>query len=200
MITVLGIGPGKESLRLSGTEKYLQQAEQIVGSVRQLDTLNVPDDKRIPLPALSVLETFLKQNLTRNITILASGDPLQYGIGNWVVKRFPANQVKVIPGISSIQYCFHQFRLSMNEVFITSSHGRKPDFDFLLQHRIVGMVTDKEIGPYEIAQAVKARGLKRKIYIGEHLSYSDEKLSIRTEETVEKRPYELNVVIIEDEG
>lgn len=197
MITVLGIGPGDPKLRLAGTTEYLKRADTVVGSRRQLAAFpDLPKEKQKQWLRLSKLKNYLLKNKQKNIVLLASGDPLLYGIGSWVVKNFPADEIKIISGISSIQYMFHQLRLSMNDCYLTSSHGRQPDFDFLLKHKKVAMVTDAHIGPYEIAQAIKKRGLHRQIYIGEHLSYPDERIVKRDEKTVVKRKYQMNVVII----
>ena len=62
------------------------------------------------------------------------------------------------------------------------------------------MVTDKKIGPYEIAQEVMKRGLKKVLIIGENLSYEDEKIEILAEDQVIDRQYEMNVVVILNEG
>lgn len=94
------------------------------------------------------------------MVILASGDPLLYGIGNWAMANF-SEDIRIIPGISAIQMMFHQIKLPMNNCFITSSHGKMPNFDFLLQHEKVAMVTDTIIGPYEIAAEILQRDLKK---------------------------------------
>lgn len=196
MITVLGIGPGSDDLMLSGYQRYLDQADLVIGSRRQLGLFEIDDSKQKSLPKLSRLREFLQANLNRRIVLLASGDPLLYGIGNWAITNFGSEHVKVVPGISSIQYLFNQLGLSMNDTYLTSSHGRQPDFDFLLAHQTVGMVTDQVIGPYQIAQEIKKRGQHRRIYVGELLSYPEEKISTYTEATVENRDYQMNAVII----
>ena len=88
----------------------------------------------------------------------------------------------------------------MNEAYLTSSHAKIPNFDFILSLPKVFMVTDKKIGPYEIAQEVKKRGLKKVLVIGENLSYEDENIEILAEDRVVDRQYEMNVVVILDEG
>lgn len=199
MITVLGIGPGDQKLRLAGTSEYLKKAEVVIGSARQLAAFpDLPKEKQklLPLPHLSKLKKYLLAHQHQKIVLLASGDPLLYGIGSWVVRNIPAGELKIVPGISSIQYMFHELRMSMNDCYVTSSHGRQPDFDFLLQHKKVAMVTDQTIGPYQIAQEIKKRGLHRQIYIGEHLSYPDQRIVKYNEKTVTDRKYQMNVVII----
>lgn len=195
MITVVGIGPGAASLRLAGTEALVAQADLVIGSKRQLAEFN-PQQETLVLPHLKELAVYLQTHRQKNIVLLASGDPLLYGIGNWLLTQVPADDVKIIPGISSIQYCFNQLGLSMNDTYLTSSHGRQPDFDFLLQHDKVGMVTDQQIGPVQIAAAIRERHQHRHLYIGENLSYASEKISQFTEETVPDRKFGMNVVII----
>ena len=53
---------------------------------------------------------------------------------------------------------------------------------------------------YEIAQEVMKRGLKKVLVIGENLSYEDEKIEILAEDQVIDRQYEMNVVVILNEG
>ncbi|MCC4440739.1 cobalt-precorrin-7 (C(5))-methyltransferase [Limosilactobacillus reuteri] len=197
MIVVLGIGPGNEDYRLEGMTKYLAEADVVIGSNRQLETIsNIPENKKMILPHLVELRDYLREHYNDKNVLLASGDPLLYGIGTWVKSNIQNQKIKIIPGISSIQYMFHQLQLSMNNCYLTSSHGRTPDFDFLLQHSKVGMVTDQKIGPFEIGQEIKKRGLHKKIYVGERLSYPDERITCYDESTVEQRKYEMNVVVI----
>ncbi|MFD1123899.1 cobalt-precorrin-7 (C(5))-methyltransferase [Lentilactobacillus raoultii] len=196
MIIVLGIGPGSDDLMINGSSQYLEEAETLIGSSRQLALFPTFKSKAVVLPKLKDLEIFLKAHIDKKIVILASGDPLLYGIGNWVIKKFPGEKIQIVPGISAIQYFFHRLKFPMNDVYLTSSHGQVPDFDFLLQHTTIGMVTDQVTGPYEIAQEIKKRGQHRQVFIGEMLSYPDEKISVATELTVKKRNYQMNVVII----
>ena len=153
MIVVLVIGPGNENYRLQGMTKYLAKADVVIGSKRQLMTIPaVPANKKMALPRLAALKTYFEEHPDQNNVLLASGDPLLYGIGTWITANIRNQKIKIIPGISSIQYMFHHLKLSMNDCYLTSSHGRIPDFDFLLQHSKVGMVTDQQLGPFEIGQ------------------------------------------------
>ncbi|HBF74517.1 MAG TPA: cobalt-precorrin-7 (C(5))-methyltransferase [Lactobacillus sp.] len=196
MITVLGIGPGSPDLMLRGTEKLLAQADLVIGSKRQLAGFDLSSEKQLVLPKLAILKKLLVEQYDQNVVLLASGDPLLYGIGSWTLREFGSDHVTVVPGISSIQYMFNQVGLPMNDAYFTSSHGRIPDFDFLLAHQTVGMVTDAKIGPYQIAKEVLSRHQQRTIYIGEQLSYPEERISQLQPEQVENKKYNMNVVII----
>ncbi|VEB57799.1 cobalt-precorrin-6Y C(5)-methyltransferase [Salmonella enterica subsp. enterica] len=81
--------------------------------------------------------------------VLASGDPLFYGIGTRLVAHFGIEQVRIIPGISAVQYLCAQAGIDMNDMWLTSSHGRCVSFEQLANHRKVAMVTDARCGPRE---------------------------------------------------
>ena len=84
----------------------------------------------------------------------------------------------------------------MNDVYISSSHGREPDYDFILMHKKIAMVTDKNIGPYEIAQEIKNRNMLYDMYIGENLSYPNERLEITNSNDIKNRDYKMSLVIL----
>ncbi len=197
VISVVGMGPGNSSFLTREAIVALETADTIFGSKRQLQEVsNITTATKELLPKkLADLKTI--QHKGKEVVILASGDPLLYGIGNWAMTHFP-EEVRIIPGISSIQIMFHKIGLPMNDCFITSSHGKTPDFDFLLQHSKVAMVTDTLIGPYEIAQEILKRDLKKNIYIGENLSSAEERIHQLSPNKVAKK-YDMNVVVIVDE-
>ncbi|MBC2329313.1 cobalt-precorrin-7 (C(5))-methyltransferase [Listeria swaminathanii] len=198
MITVVGIGPGDTKLLINEAKVTISKADTVYGSTRQLQEIaELTTATPMLLPKkLADLKNIPHQN--QNVVILASGDPLLYGIGNWAMANF-AKDVRIIPGISAIQMMFHQIKLPMNDCFITSSHGKTPNFDFLLQHEKVAMVTDTIIGPYEIAAEILKRNLQKIIFIGENLSSKEERIHKLKPEDVAKK-YDMNVVVIIDEG
>ncbi len=104
----------------------------------------------------------------------------------------------VEPGISAVQYLFARIGLDMNDLYLTSSHGKQPDFDFLFLHDKVALVTDKLIGPFQIAAALRERGLSHTLIIGENLSYPDERLHVVQPDEVQTE-YDMNVVVVLNE-
>lgn len=146
---------------------------------------------------LGLLE-WLDSHKDRAIVVLASGDPLLFGIGKLLAANFSPEELHIVPGISAIQYLCAKVSLDMNDLFLTSSHGREPDFDWIFQHDKVAMVTDGIIGPRAIADALHQRGLSRTLIIGENLSQPDERIHRLPVEQVATR-YDMNVVVILNE-
>ncbi|HDL8052918.1 TPA: cobalt-precorrin-7 (C(5))-methyltransferase [Yersinia enterocolitica] len=199
MITVVGIGPGDADYLTPAARRAIERAEVLVGGKRHLETLSCDSKESRLLDAdlLGLLE-WLDSNKHRAIVVLASGDPLLYGIGKLLAANFSAEELHIVPGISAIQYLCAKVALDMNDLFLTSSHGREPDFDWIFQHDKVAMVTDGIIGPRAIADALQQRGLSRTLIIGENLSQPNERIYRLPAGQVAAR-YDMNVVVILNE-
>lgn len=203
MITVVGIGPGGSSDYLfGGAKSAIEAADVIIGSERQLAI--IPDNKKENcqcLPSkLAELAELLAGYPEDEVVLLASGDPLTYGIGKWLTQRVPTEKLTILPGISSLHYLFNRLKLPMEDCYITSSHGKIPDYSLLFQLPKVAMVTDKTIGPYQLAQEALQRGKNPTFYIGEKLSYTDETIRCCKADAVPDDDYQMNAVVILNEG
>lgn len=199
MISVIGMGPGDARLRTQAAQALIAQADILVGWARLLaDFPDFQGEKRVLNADIDGLINWLQSKTEQNIVVLASGDPLLFGIGKRITERLPKQSCQIISGISSIQYLFARIQLDMNDLYITSSHGKQPDFDFIFQHDKVAMVTDKVVGPFQIAQEIQQRGLSRTLIVGENLSYPDERLHFLQPEQVQP-DYDMNVVVILNE-
>ncbi|MBO0452138.1 precorrin-6y C5,15-methyltransferase (decarboxylating) subunit CbiE [Candidatus Enterococcus murrayae] len=203
MITIVGIGPGgTQDYLFDKAKEVIDSADLIIGSERQLKI--VPLSKRGSchrLPhKLDDLTTFLTEHQEAEIVLLASGDPLTYGIGKWLIRQFPPEKLTILPGISSLHYLFNRLNIPIEDCFITSSHGRKPDFSLLFKLPKVGIVTDKANGPYQLAQEALRQGSVATFYIGENLSYSDERIRCYRASEVPDENYQMNAVVIINEG
>jgi len=199
MISVIGMGPGDARLRTQAAQALIAQADILVGWARLLaDFPDFQGEKRVLNADIDGLIDWLQSKTEQNIVVLASGDPLLFGIGKRITERLPKQSCQIISGISSIQYLFSRVQLDMNDLYITSSHGKQPDFDFIFQHDKVAIVTDKVVGPFQIAQEIQQRGLSRTLIVGENLSYPDERLHFLQPEQVQP-DYDMNVVVILNE-
>ena len=200
MISVVGTGPGDSQYLTAAASMLIAEAEYLAGWPRALSAFADGSAKTHLIG--SDLDGFIDWLLLmqdRKVVVLASGDPLLFGIGKRIAERLPPGLWQILPGISSVQYLFSRIGLDMNDLYVTSSHGKQPDFDFLFAHCKVAMVTDERIGPRQIADALLERGLNRMLYVGENLSYPDERIHcLRPDEVAQQ--YAMNVVVILDEG
>ncbi|AKM47672.1 cobalt-precorrin-7 (C(5))-methyltransferase [Edwardsiella anguillarum] len=200
MLTVVGVGPAGVHLITPAARDAIAQAECLVGGARHLRQFPDFRGEIFALGAnVAALLAWLEARRLRRVVIMASGDPLFYGIGTRIVAHFGIEHVRIIPGISAVQYLCAQAGIDMNEMWLTSSHGRRVDFDQLARHDRVAMVTDARCGPKEIAAQLVARGKgHRWMVIGENLAMERERIHWLPVSEV-RADYEMNAVVILDE-
>lgn len=200
MINIVGIGPGLRGYLTPLGLQIIQSSDWLIGAERQLALFDdYQGNKRRLDSKLTDLVAWLTAHQESRITVLASGDPMLYGIGKFLSKKMGRENINIVSGISAVQYLFSRIALDMNDLFLTSSHGKTPDFDFIFQHDKVALVTDDIIGPYQIAEQIIQRKIKRTLIIGENLSYPEERIHILQPQQVAVS-YDLNVVVILNEG
>ncbi|SQI23087.1 cobalt-precorrin-6Y C(5)-methyltransferase [Salmonella enterica subsp. arizonae] len=123
-----------------------------------------------------------------------------YGIGTHLVAHFGIEQVRIIPGISAVQYLCAQAGIDMNDMWLTSKpRSLRQLRSSWRNHRKVAMVTDARCGPREIARELVARGKgHRLMVIGENLAMENERIHWLPVSAV-NADYEMNAVVILDE-
>ncbi|QMI05614.1 cobalt-precorrin-7 (C(5))-methyltransferase [Citrobacter sp. RHB25-C09] len=200
MLTVVGMGPGALHLMAPAAREAVENADVLVGGKRHLQQFPGFQGEQFALGAnIPELLSWLETLREKRVVVLASGDPLFYGIGTRLVAHFGIAQVRIIPGISAVQYLCAQTGIDMNDMWLTSSHGRRVCFDALARHSKVGMVTDGQCGPRDIAVQLAARGKGyRWMVIGENLAMENERIHwLRVSDVCAE--YEMNAVVILDE-
>ncbi|KDE34821.1 precorrin-6y C5,15-methyltransferase (decarboxylating) subunit CbiE [Kosakonia radicincitans] len=200
MLTIAGMGPGNLALMTPQALEAVAQADVLVGGKRHLAQFaDFRGDVRLLDADIPGLLAWLEQQQQRRVVVLASGDPLFYGIGTRLVAHFGIGQLRIIPGISAVQYLCARTGIDMNDIWLTSSHGRAVDFDALARAHKVAMVTDAKCGPKAIAEALLARGAEKCwLVIGENLGLDDERIH-RLRPAEVQAEYAMNVVVILNE-
>ena len=224
MVYVVGVGPGSGLYLTRAAEEIIDKAQLLIGGTRNIEFIRTSlglkegQDTFVLGSDLANMMDQIEKNLDKDIVVLASGDPSIYGIADYINRTMsrqedPATETNkipsqrdsiqgkenlvIVPGISSIQYAFSVFKIPMNDLYITSSHGRQPDYDFIFMHDKLALVTDSKIGPRQIAQEVKDRGLDYSFYVGENLSYHNQRLTVGSADDILARDsYGMCLVIL----
>lgn len=201
MLTVVGMGPAGQQWLTPAAQAVITAASGLVGAKRHLAQFADFEGDVFALGAdIPALLNWLTTRLDADVVVLASGDPLLFGIGKRLVDHFGIERVRVIPGISAVQYLCARAGVDMNDMWLTSSHGRQVDFDQLVQAKKVAMVTDRLCGPREIAAGLVARGAgHRWMVIGENLAMENERIRWLQACDEASEQYDMNVVVILDE-
>jgi precorrin-6Y C5,15-methyltransferase (decarboxylating) len=126
-VTVVGIGAdGWPGLSAAAREAVLA-ADVVAGSERQLSLVGTDvTAERVswPTPLLPALPGILETHRGRRLVVLASGDPMFYGIGTSVVRLLGATAVRVLPHPSSASLACARLGWAADEVEIVSLVGR----------------------------------------------------------------------------
>ncbi|ARK29998.1 bifunctional cobalt-precorrin-7 (C(5))-methyltransferase/cobalt-precorrin-6B (C(15))-methyltransferase [Halalkalibacter krulwichiae] len=195
---IIGIGDdGKRSL-LPIYEKWIYESEILVGGERQLAFFSdYSGEKRVLKGGLTDLVNGLSKE-TKKIVILASGDPLFYGIGSYLAKKL---NVEIYPYLSSIQLAFARMNERWQDAYVTSVHGRSMKG---LAQRINGrdkiaLLTDALNNPIEIARYLRSFGMNEyRMFVAENLGGENERYGFYDFEEIEAMDFSpLNVVILQ---
>jgi precorrin-6Y C5,15-methyltransferase (decarboxylating) len=179
-------------------------ADLLVGGRRHLDYFPQFSGSKLTIGAeIETVVESLRQarQQNRQVVVLASGDPLCYGIGASLRRYFPAEALEIIPAPTAFQLAFAALAEPWHEAALLSAHAR-PLADVVagvLAATKAAILTDNRHTPPVIAQALLQAGLApdTPCAICENLG-SDEQCLIRTElSQVEQETYApLNVFVV----
>ena len=164
----------------------------------------------IPITPLRVLFDQLTAALEEgDVAVLASGDPLFYGIGRSLIDRFGAERVRIHPALSSMQLACARFGLPWDDLRLVSLHGRPADTlpGQVLPYPRVLLLTDHRNSPDRVAADLLAalracddreRMAAIRLRVAENLGLSDERITSGTlAEIAGQRFGPLNLVLVE---
>lgn len=199
MVYIVGIGPGAKEYILPKSEKIMENCDIIIGFERAIKSLNYIKQKKIIVNSFAKIFQFIEDNKENHISIAASGDPCFYGITEYFNKNF-AGEFKVIPGISSFQYFMSKLSKSWQNARLCSLHGRNQEVAReVANNKLTIWFTGKNNTPNYICRELVKKGIRALVYVGENLSYGDEKISKGTAEEMCSGNYSsLCVVVVEN--
>ena len=126
----------------------------IVTSSRHLPLVADSGITILPItPITAMLEKLTKELYLGNVGVLASGDPLFFGIGRTMLQHFNADRVHILPAISSMQMACAILKEPWDDIHFLSLHGRDHQYlaAKLLHHRKTLLFTDHRNSPKRIA-------------------------------------------------
>ena len=180
-ITVVGIGDDGCASLTSRAVNAVMKAGVLVGGERHLEFFPQFEGERIVLKSgvSSVLDRVAELAEERNVCVVASGDPLFFGIGSLVIARLGAEHVEVLPQPSSMQWAFARAGLKWDDAAWLSLHGRSSE-GFLTRIKNLGKVaifTDDTNSPTALAQRMIEYGETAwEAWVCENLGGTDERV------------------------
>lgn len=124
-ITVIGIGEeGIEGLSAAYL-KMIEQAEVLIGGERHHGKIAATTAECLDW-SLGFRETLseIEKRRGKNIVVLASGDPMNFGVGSTLVRRFGEGSIIVHPAPSAFALAAARMNWSLPDVDTLTVHGR----------------------------------------------------------------------------
>ena len=179
-IHVIGAGiEGQEGFSRKALD-LIQQASVLIGSERQLDLFPEFSGETLTIGSNLAPVVDCLQKSHGPAVVLASGDPLFFGIGRYLLRNLPEADLEFVPNVSSVQYAFAKIREPWDDAIFVSTQGRglAGTVDQVVAHDKIAILTDDKNPPKRIAQELIDRGRDGyRAYLCENLGTSEEAIT-----------------------
>ena len=187
MIDVIGTDAGAPASLPAAQQALIRAAEHLAAPKRLQPALRAwlgsgntalisSDDPRALATRLATLPT------TASVVVLASGDPLWFGIGSSLSARLGGERLRFHPAPTALQLAFSRIGRPWQDASWVSLHGRDPDvLAPLLQKRpaALAVLTDPQQGGAEtVRRILRSSGLEAsyRVWLCENLGHSSERV------------------------
>lgn len=124
-LAIVGIGEDGLAGLGAAARTLIDGARVLAGGTRHLAM--IPEDGRERLVWTSPISALIEEVLRRRgtpVCILATGDPMHYGIGSTLAKRISIEEMTIVPAPSAFSLACARLGWSFGEVAMLSLHGR----------------------------------------------------------------------------
>lgn len=182
IVRIVGMGTGLSDL---GTRHHeaIASADILVGAERHLELFaDHPAEKIKITPPLAGVINFIRQSMAdKQVVVLASGDPMFYGIGKTLAANLGEKNVEIVPNVSMMAEAFSRIKKSWADAVAVSLHGRdaEPALTAALSGRQpVFLYTDPKYTPARIAALLSERAPEKwHMCVFERLGEADESIT-----------------------
>jgi precorrin-6B C5,15-methyltransferase / cobalt-precorrin-6B C5,C15-methyltransferase len=183
-LSVIGIGDDGLASLSAPARALLEAGEVLVGGERHLAMVADHPGERLPWhrPLESTLEE-LEARRGRRVVVLASGDPMCFGVGELLARRFGMNEMRVLPAPGAISLVRARLGWSCVEVEALSLHARPRSLlhRYLTPGARLAVLSQDGDTPNQIAELLAVRGFgPSRIWVFEHLGGGAERLTTGT--------------------
>ena len=180
-ISIIGIGDdGLEGVP-AAARKLIESADLLIGAERTLALVPAHHAERLAVGAnLDEAVAKIAAAPNRQIAVLASGDPLFYGLARYLGDKLGKDRFLVMPHVSSMQLAFARVMESWEEAYLTdlANHRLEHVVERIRTATKVGLFTTEGASPNVVAKALLARGIDYfTAYVCENLGSPDERVT-----------------------
>ena len=197
-MTIMLIGCGCGSLTCDA-RAAIDSAELVIGSARLLREYGA-DKPQIEAVTVPAIKAAIDGANCEKVCVLYSGDSGFYSGARMLLPELGGQDVRLLPGISSVQAFAAKLRRPWQDWLLCSAHGVDCDaVAAVCQDRPAFFLTGGKTGPAEICRELTDAGLGfLNVYIGEDLGTANERITEGTAADFSTRKFSpLSVLLAE---
>ncbi len=200
-VTLAGVGMGDADTQTIGLRRAVAEAECLIGAKRMLEAVDCAGKQTFAATAPAEIARIVRESPERSFAVLLSGDTGFYSGAKKLIAELKDAELRVLPGIGSLQYLCAKLQRPWEDVRPVSLHGRNCD-----------LARELEAHPAVFALLGGAGGAKRALmqlaeaglgacpaHVGERLGYPDERISSGSVAELMERGFDpLSVLLAEN--
>ena len=200
-IHIIGVGddgpPGVTPMARS----LIESAQLIIGTPESLaGVANTPARKYEVKGDLEAVVQEVENAAEQRIVLLATGDPLFFGVARFLCQRLGKDRFEVLPSVSSMQLAFARVKESWDEAYLTNlaTQPLESVVERIRTAEKAGLFTSDDCPPALVAQALLDRRIDYfSAYVCENLGSPDERVTTGDLADVAAQEFSpLNVMIL----
>lgn len=200
-VNIVGIGPGNPELLTAAARQAIAESNILIGDKRMLSSFADASKKTYDtIKTSAIVEIAAQADPEKDVlAVLVSGDVGFFSLAKTISGKLPDCECVRYCGISSLVYFASKLNMSWDDAKIVSMHGRRQNLvAAVAQNKKVFSLTGGEHSPQMLCSKLCDHGLGNvKVYVGENLSYPEEKLTEGTAEEISKLDFpSLSVMMI----
>ena len=180
-LTIVGMGEdGAEGLSASA-RRAIESAEVVIGSQRMFTMLpSLKAETHLWPQPFSLVVAQVKAFAGRSTVLLATGDPMNFGVARKILDFIPKTEIEIIPHFSAFSLAAARIGWSIPDCDCFTIHGR-PAANleaFIQPHANLLVLTQDETTIAEASRRLTARGFeKSRITVLENLGGPQERIT-----------------------
>ena len=187
-VNIVGIGPGNPDLLTGEARQAIAASNILLGDKRMLSAF-ADGSKTVydTIKTSAIAEVAAKADPAKDVlAVLVSGDVGFFSLAKTISGKLPDCECVRYCGISSLVYFASKLQLSWDDAKIVSMHGRDQNLvAAVAQNKKVFSLTGGDHSPQALCKQLCEHGLGQVlVYVGENLSYPEEKITQGTAEEI----------------
>lgn len=179
-VFIIGLGVDGDRSLSAETQALIQSAQVLIGGQRLLSALEDHPAEKVTIGKnVDEILARLKERDGESIVVLASGDPGFHGIAGTLLKHLPAEEIRILPNVSSLQAAFARAGFDWSEAIFTSAHAHSlaQIIGWARRAPRLGILTDFQNSPAAIAAQLIEAGIPDcQAFVAENLGTEQEHL------------------------